>query len=223
MPNGSPPLFVRRGNVVKGPVTTAKILGLLKDGTLQRTDEVSPSPTGPWLVLANAIRQRGADISVVDAFTIKREMFGGGYVATYICPGCRDTLHSREEEWNQLETCPTCGKRFRLSPRAAAQVSEKRARQERERAAAAEEAQQKREHQEDARKANASANEESRRLQAEAARNREAALASQDAHLIAAAAAARRKAGACWYCGGPRINALPQCPSCRMVDLLQSA
>jgi len=223
MTDKSRPLFVRRGDVVKGPVAMGKVLSLLSSGALLRTDEVASAPTGPWIPLEKVVRERRSDVPVVDAFTLKLGLFGGGYVATYTCPGCRDTLHSREDEWNQVETCPTCGKRFRLSPRAAEQVGEERAQQERERAAAAEEARQERVRREDARKADAAAKEESRRLTAEAARSREAAAVTQNAHLVAAAAAARRRAGACWYCGGPRIKALPQCPSCRMVDRQRTA
>ena len=223
MSDDSRSFFVRRGTSVNGPVAQAKIVALLKNGTLRPTDEVAPSAAGPWVTLQKAVRQPGADVPVVEAFTIKRGMFGGGYVATFACLGCRETLSSREEEWAGIETCPTCNKRFRISPRAAEQAREERAQQERDRAAAAEQARQQRERQEADRQAAAAAKEESKRAQAESDRVLDAATAAQAANLVAAAAAARRRAGACWYCGCPRIGTFPQCPSCRIVGRPRTA
>lgn len=215
MPDPSTPVFVRRGAKVQGPVPFAKVAALLKAGTLQPTDEVATSANGPWIPLRAASPAAAPGIPVVDTLTIKRTVFGG-YVAHYPCPKCTDPLQSSESEMSQVETCPTCGVRYRLSSRAAAQVVQAKNELERQRAEQAAAAAREREHRAAERQAAAARREEERRRQADERRAEEERRVTAERHVQQRAAAVRRRGGACWYCGSAQLPALPQCYACRM-------
>lgn len=230
MPEPTTAVFVRRGATVKGPVPFAKVLALLKSGGVKPTDEIATSANGPWTPLRNAVRPAGSDLPVVESFTIKRAMFGGEYVAYYQCPKCGESLQSGEGEMSRVETCTTCGRRYRLSPLAAEQAREAKVEHERQRAMAAAAAQQDRERkaterQEAAarRQEAAAQRDEQRRREAEARRAEEKSLVEAERSRAERAATARSRNGACWYCGCALAERLPQCPACRMPVAARAA
>lgn len=217
MPEPSRDVFVRRGTAIKGPIPLAKVLALLESGTLKPTDEVATSARGPWKPLRSAGGPSGAEYPVVESFTIKRSLFGGEYIAYYQCLKCGESLQSSESEMSRIETCTTCGRRYRLSPRAAEQAREAKIEHEREREMAAAAAQQERERKAVERREVAARREEEHRRQAAARREEEASRVAAERRLVEQAAAARTRHGACWYCGCVLVNGMPQCPACRML------
>lgn len=215
VPDPSTPVFVRRGATVQGPVPFSRVVSLLKAGTLRPTDEFATTASGPWTPLGTAVVGGRSELPIVDSVTIKRAVFGG-YVAHYPCPKCGDALQSSEEEMSQVETCPTCGVRYRLSSRATQQVGEAKLEHERQRAAQAAAAERERERKASERQKAVARREEERHRQADAKRQQDADLATAERLSVDRAARARARPGSCWYCGCPDIGRLPQCPACRL-------
>lgn len=197
------------------PVAT--VLSLLKAGRLQPTDQVAHIPAGPWMSLQQACRQSEPSIVVVETFKVRRTLFGGAFVATYECPQCRALLQSTEDEWGQIESCPTCGLQFRISPSARRTVTEQRDAETREKKEAAAAAQAARERKEASRRAALEQKQRDLRAAADEERQREVAFHAEERARVREAMATRMKADACWYCGAPSINSVPQCVACRMV------
>jgi DNA-directed RNA polymerase subunit RPC12/RpoP len=194
-----------------------KVVALLQAGKLRATDEIAKTPKGPWTQLGKAVRGDLQQIPIVESFGIKKTLFGGGLIATYECLRCHTSLESAEEDWRNAERCPSCGYRYRLSPRVLQVVAERRKAELREKVAAAEAAQVARERKEAERKAAADRNEELRRREAKAEKAEEFRQRTEKAQLVGQAANARNAAGACWYCGARQVSAIRQCPACRMV------
>lgn len=229
VPDPSTLVFVRRGVRVQGPVLFAKMVALLQSGTLKPTDEFATTASGPWTPLRAAVARGRSELPVVDSYTIKRAVFGG-YLALYSCPRCDESLHSSEAEMAEVETCPSCGLRYRLPPQAAQQVAAARLAQERQLADKAAAAKRDRERKAAERQAAVAQREQERRRQADANReqerrrqadvNREPHAVPQNVECasIDRAAATRARPGCCWYCGCPAIGRLPQCPACCMVS-----
>lgn len=215
--------FVRRGAVVKGPVTMARLLALYKANELKGTDEVAKTSEGPWVPLAQAVRQGPPAVPVIESLQIKRTMFGGRLVAVYECPRCHDPLESGEEDWPRTDRCPACGCPHRLSSRVTQLSAEYVEAEHQRKALAAEESRRAREQKVAEREAIAARKEKVKRIAAEMAaeeaRAREAARQEAAAARVERPASVRRKAGACWYCGAERITSLPQCHACRMIVL----
>lgn len=202
---------------MKGPVPTAKVLSLLRAGTLQPTDQVARVPAGPWTPLRQVTWASGTDVVVVETFEVRRTLLGGAFVATYDCPKCRAALQSEENEFGQIETCPTCGLRFRMSPAALRAVTEQRSVEARKKIEAAAAVQAARERKEAARKEALEQRERDRLATADAERWRHNASEEEERARVREAMAARTRTGTCWYCGTPSITAIRQCVACRMV------
>lgn len=215
MPDAAAAVFVRRGTAVKGPVPFAKVLALLKSGTLQPTDEVATSPSGPWTQLRTAVGSR--ELPVVESFTIKRSVFGGVYIAYYQCLKCGESLQSSESEMARIETCTTCGLRYRLSPRAAEQAREAKIAHEQQRAMAAAAAQQDRERKAAERQEAAERRAEARQARIDQERRTHAAIEAAEEQAVMRATMARKTKGACWYCAQPLAVECAQCCFCHML------
>lgn len=211
--------YVRRGQRVKGPVARDRVIAACKAGSLLPSDEIAGSPSGPWRRVDEAFRRPGADIPVVESFTLKKSLLGGAHVAAYSCVHCDAPLQSDESDWNGIETCPTCGKRYRLSPRAAAEVAAERRRQQQRQEAAAAAAERARAEREAARREAADRRAEDRRIAEQRQREADAGRQAAELRVVQAAAATRRRPGACWYCGAAIAPATPQCGFCHMLPL----
>ena len=215
--------FLRRGLVVKGPVSLWTVKGLVEAGKVLATDEFSASADGPWRTVGSLIGGMTPRHPVIDSFLIKRRQLGRGFYAEYNCVRCGAALQSNESELMQIESCPSCGLHFRLSPLAAAHVSSIREAEQRMRVEAVA----------------ARAEQRTRRLaerQAEAERrekiksqhdNLHATRRDEDAAAkrwhLENAAVARQRADGCWYCGFRRSKNLPFCLACGQVKGRQSA
>ena len=209
--------YVRRGQRQQGPVSKDRVIAAFKDGSIRPTDEIASSPHGPWRPVGEALGRRMTEVPVIEAFTLKKSLFGGRYVAAYQCIHCRASLQSDESEWTGTETCPTCGKRYRISPRAAQQADAERRRLLSERAAHDAAVAKKRAATQAAREAAAARRAAETRLLAEHQHQQDTARQAAEAQMIQAAIAVRRRPGACWYCGQPCGRERPQCPFCMML------
>lgn len=213
------PVFIRRGTTVKGPVPFSHVRAMLQSGKLQPSDEVATSASGPWTPLQRAIRPNASDLPTIESFTIKRSMFGGGYIAYYQCLKCGESLQSSESEMLRVETCATCGTRYRLSPRAAAQAEDAKAEHEKRRAMAAATAQRERERKAAERQEAAVRRDEARQARIDQERRTQAAIKAAEEHAVLRATRVRQGKGICWYCGVPLAPAIPQCRFCHMLPL----
>lgn len=132
-------VYVRRGDVIKGPASAARVRALLHAHKLSFSDLVATSPQGPWRRLAEVFASELTRVPVVTDFRMKKKFFGSGYVANYSCPHCRALLHAEEANWGSVDICPTCNRDHRIAREAREQADSNR------RAIAAEEAQRARE------------------------------------------------------------------------------
>jgi hypothetical protein len=208
-------VFIRRGTITKGPLPLPRVLVALQSGELRPTDEVATSSNGPWRRLQD-FTQRRPDLPTVEKLDLKRRMMGRGYFVTYACPACSVALESDESEWGGIETCPTCGKRYRISAVASQRADEARARIAAERQQAAEESRL-------AQERRRAADEHRRRQRAEVLQQKVAAFSDQQKPrepppISARLARSRGQTRACWYCCQPLLTERPQCCFCRMLN-----
>lgn len=174
-------VYVKRGEVVKGPVSTKALASWLQSQKILPSDLVATSPQGPWRRLADVVRRESATVPVVADFRVKRSFFGGGYAAVYSCPHCNAPLQADEASWGTLDTCPTCNSHHRLAREVRDQaasdrraIAEDQARRARDR-----ELQQQRKAQE--REAERMRKEEARRVRDQERAARDAARAAEQA------------------------------------------
>lgn len=209
--------YVRRGQRQQGPVTQNRILAALKAGSIRPSDEIASSPDGPWRTVGEALGRRTVEVPLVEAFTLKKSLLGRQYVASYACIHCRAPLESDESEWAGIETCPTCGKRYRISPQAAQQASAERRQLTVEKAASDAAAAKAQAAKQAAKEAAAMHRAEQARLAARQRQQQDAASLAAEAEAIQTATAVRRRPGACWYCGQSCSQHWVQCRFCMVI------
>jgi hypothetical protein len=209
--------YIRRGMLQRGPVSKDRVIAAFKAGSLQPADEIANSSHGPWTTVGEALGRPPSEVPFVEAFTLKKSLLGGHYVAAYECIYCRASLQSDESEWTGIERCPTCGKRYRISPQAAHQAAAKRRQLMAEKAANQAAAAKARVAKQAAREATAARKAEETRLASQYRQQQDAEQQAAETRAIKAANAARRRSGACWYCGQPCGMERPQCPFCMML------
>ena len=214
MPNQ---FYVRRGQRQQGPVSQDRVIAAFKNGSIQPTDEIATSPQGPWRPVGETLARRLTEVPVIEAFTLKKSLIGGRYVAAYQCIHCRASLQSDESEWMGIETCPTCGRRYRISPGAAQRVDAERRRLLSEKAARDATVAKERAATQAAREAAAARRAAETRLAAEHQHQQDTARRLAEAQAIQAAMDVRSRPGACWYCGQPCGQERSQCPFCMMI------
>ncbi len=183
-------VFVRRGRMIKGPVSLGTLKALVNSGKVLPQDECAACANGPWFKVGSIVRESIAKPRVVESFRIKRGMFGRGFYAEYNCLNCGDPLRSEATETTQAESCPRCGLRFHLSPRVSEQVNALRAEAELKQAQAVAAAEEKRAAQD---------------------------AITERWHLENAAIARQRMDG-CWYCGLRQSTKLPMCFACGRIN-----
>lgn len=178
-------VYVRRGEVIKGPASAAGVRALLRAHKLSFSDLVATSPQGPWRRLAEVFASELTRVPVVTDFRMKKKFFGSGYVANYSCPHCRALLQAEEANWGSVDICPTCNRDHRIAREAREQADSNR------RAIAAEEAQRARERQLQQRQAEKKEAERIRKAQAKLVHERE--RAAREAAQAAEQEAARER------------------------------
>lgn len=172
-------VYVRRGQVVKGPVSVATLRASLHSRKLSSSDLVATCPQGPWRRIAEVFASESTRVPVVTDFQVKKKFFGSGYVAIYSCPHCRASLQAEEADWGSVDICPTCNRNHRLARQAREQADSNRRAIAMEEAQRAREREQRRQRQAEEREAERIRKEEARRTQERERAAREAARAAE--------------------------------------------
>jgi signal transduction histidine kinase len=119
-------MYVRRGHVVKGPVSVAALRAAVRSHKISFTDLVATSPEGPWHKVVEVLASELSRVPMVTDFEVKRKFFGSGYVATYLCPYCRTSLQAEEASWGSVDICPACNRDHCVSQDARQQANNNR-------------------------------------------------------------------------------------------------
>ena len=210
-------VFIRRGSVVKGPISLEALRALVNKGRALPSDEYAASADGPWRKIGSLGGRSTADVLVIELFQIKQGVFNRGFYAEYHCMRCGESLQSNESEMGQIESCPRCGIRFRLSSRAREQIKSTRAEHERQHAAIAAAAAEDRKQRLAVRQAEAARREAGQRQLNEMQATQAAEDAASQQRQLERAAAARQRSDACWYCGLEYLTSLRLCLACGML------
>jgi Zn-finger nucleic acid-binding protein len=219
--------FIRRGTVVKGPFSQAKLKSLVQKSKIKKSDTISVSPDGPWEPITTAHsrtsqRTRAPRLPTVKDCVVTLGLLGK-YKIDFACPQCSIDLTSGEDDIGDQDHCPTCGIYFILSSSIAGEVAADREQRAIEKKAAGDEKQRKREEKQRQRKREADERMAASQMDPELWDGGPSSRGND----IPAGGATTMKSNesltgtstftSCWYCGGEHFHGV-QCSFCSMIQ-----
>ena len=107
--------FILRNGKVAGPLDVQKLRSLFKEKRIQRGDKIANSNTGPWHDAAAVAKTLSkSDLTTISKFEFGKTMLGRRF-AKFNCKKCKTSLKTFLDEYQEIDTCPECGLRFRLA------------------------------------------------------------------------------------------------------------